>query len=87
MAKRSKEVAPARVPVKAKGQRQVSAQEDRPTFAEIEEAHAREAEQEQSSKRRREKKDVSVAGGSRAERPRSGRSGSQSNASRRTRGH
>jgi hypothetical protein len=88
MAKRLKPVAPPEPEVKLKGRRRVSSETPRPpSFAELEKEHSRELAEEQSAKRANPEPGPSVAGGTRAAKPRSGRSGSDSNASRRSRGH
>jgi hypothetical protein len=88
MAKRPKPVEPAGPEVKRKGPRRVSSGGAQPpSFADLEKAHKRETAEEQSAKRANPEHGPSVAGGTRAGRPRSGRSGSDSNASRRSRGH
>jgi hypothetical protein len=85
---RPQPIQPLRRPVRARGILHTSdAGEKLKSFSDIEHEHARETEQHLSSKRKREQKGPSVAGGTRAERPRSGRSGSASNAGRKTRGH
>jgi hypothetical protein len=88
MAKRPKPVEQPGPEVRRKGPRRVSSGgSEPPSFAELEKAHKREVAEEQSSKRANPEQGPSVAGGARAGRPRSGRSGSDSNASRRSRGH
>jgi hypothetical protein len=75
-------------PVRARGPARVSGSgEQLKSFAETEREHAQQVEEQVSGKRKRETTGPSVAGGTRGERPRSGRSGSRSNASHKTRGH
>jgi hypothetical protein len=88
MSRRPKPIDPGAPPVRPRGPQRVSdSGNDAKSFAEMEREHARQIEQQQSSKRKREPKGISVAGSTRTERPASRRSGSRSNASRRTRGH
>jgi hypothetical protein len=88
MVRRVKPVEPPAPEVKRKGTRRVGPDSPLPpSFADLEKEHRRVEEAERSGKRVREEKGPTVAGGTRAGRPRSGRSGSDSNASRRSRGH
>jgi hypothetical protein len=81
MARRAKPVAPPQPAVKPKGPRRTGTQGQRPpSFAELEKEHRREEAERLSGKRRRPSKGPSVSGSTRAARPRSGRSGSDSNA-------
>ena len=87
MAKRPKPIEQPGAKVKPKGRRRVaSGALPPPGFADLEKEHKREVADDQSGKRAAPEHGPSVAGGSRAGRPRSGRSGSDSNASR-SRGH
>lgn len=88
MVKRAKPIEPPPPEVKPKGRRRTAPPETAPpTFHELAKEHDRAVAEALSAKRVRHKEDPSVAGGARAGRPRSGRSGSDSNASRRSRGH
>ena len=81
MAKRPKPIQPPGPEVKLKGRRRVSPGEPAPpSFADIEQEHRREIAEERSAKRASPEPGPTVAGGARAGRPRSGRSGSDSNA-------
>jgi hypothetical protein len=81
MARRAKPVPPPQPEVKPKGPPRTDTRGQRlPTFAEIESEQRQEEAQRRSSKRRRPPAGPSVSGSTRAARPRSGRSGSDSNA-------
>jgi hypothetical protein len=81
MAKRPKPIQPPEPEVKRKGGRRMSPGEPAPpSFADIEHEHRREIAEERSPKRANPEHGPTVAGGSRAGKPRSGRSGSDSNA-------
>jgi len=78
--KRAKPIEPPAPEVKPKGRRRVTPEEPPPpSFQELEREHGRAVAEAQSAKRVRHKEDPTVAGGTRAGRPRSGRSGSESN--------
>lgn len=88
MVRRAKPVEPPPPEVKPKGARRAGPESAHPpSFADLEKEHRRAEEAERSGKRVRKEKGPTIAGGTRAGRPRSGRSGSDSNASRRSRGH
>jgi hypothetical protein len=81
MAKRPKPIQPPEPEVKLKDRRRVSPGEPAPpSFADIEREQRREVAEERSAKRAKPEHGPTVAGGSRAGKPRSGRSGSDSNA-------
>ena len=80
MAKRLKPIEPPGAEVKRKGARRVSSDTPRPpSFADLETEHRPELAEEQSAKRANPEHGPSVAGSTRAGKPRSGRSGSDSN--------
>jgi hypothetical protein len=80
MVKRPKPIESPGAEVKRKGPRRVSSDTSRPpSFADLETEHRRELAEEQSAKRANPEHGPSVAGGTRAGKPRSGRSGSDSN--------